>query len=138
MVLTDGNGTPLAAEVHSASPAEVTLIEALLDEQQVEGTPEHLIYDRAADSDALRDRLNERGIDLVCPHRRSRVRRPTQDGRKLRRYKRRYRIERTNSWLQNFKRLVVRYERHVHNFVGLVHLACAMITQRKLTSALVH
>ena len=132
MVLTDGNGTPLAAEVHSASPAEVTLIEDLLDHQQLEGTPEHLIYDRAADSDPLRERLKERGIDLVCPHRSSRVKPPTQDRRKLRRYKRRYRVERTNSWLQNFKRLICRMERYVENFVGLVHLACVMITMRQL------
>jgi len=132
MVLTDGNGLPLSAEVHSASPAEVTLIEHLIDHQKVEGTPEHLIYDRAADSDPLRERLKERGIDLVCPHRRSRIRPATQDGRKLRRYKRRYRIERTNSWLQNFKRLIIRMEHKVHNYVGLVQLACVMIVMRRL------
>ena len=133
MLLTDGSGLPLAVEVHSASPAEVTLIEPLLDQQQVEGTPEHLIYDRAADSDPLRERLKARGIDLVCPHRKNRKKPPTQDGRKLRRYKRRYRIERTNSWLQNFKRLVIRMENKVHNFVGLVQLACLMIVLRRFT-----
>jgi transposase len=131
MVLTDGSGLPLSAEVHSASPAEVTLIEGLLDQQKVEGTPDHLIYDRAADSDPLRERLKERGIDLVCPHRRNRKKPPTQDGRKLRRYKRRYRVERTNSWLQNFKRLICRMEHKVHNYVGLVQLACVMIVMRR-------
>ena len=131
MVLTDGQGLPLSAEVHSASPAEVTLIEDLIDHQKVEGTPEHLIYDRAADSDPLRERLKERGIDLVCPHRRSRKKPPTQDRRKLRRYKRRYRIERTHSWLQNFKRLICRMEHQVQNYVGLVQLACAMIVMRQ-------
>jgi transposase len=131
MVLTDGSGLPLSAQVHSASPAEVTLIEDLIDHQKVPGTPAHLIYDRAADSDPLRERLKARGIDLVCPHRKSRKKPPTQDGRKLRRYKRRYRIERTNSWLQNFKRLVLRMEHKVHNYVGLVHLACVMIVMRR-------
>lgn len=121
----------MSAEVHSASPAEVTLIEDLIDKQKVEGTPGHLIYDRAADSDPLRERLKERGIDLVCPHRRNRKKPATQDGRKMRRYKRRYRIERTNSWLQNFKRLVIRMEHRVHNYVGLVQLACVMIVMRR-------
>jgi transposase len=131
MVLTDGSGLPLSAEVHSASPAEVTLIEHLLDQQKVPGTPEHLLYDRAADSDPLRERLRQRGIDLICPHRRSRQKPPTQDRRKLRRYKRRSRIERTNSWLQNFKRLICRMEFKVHNYVGLVQLACIMIVIRR-------
>jgi transposase len=131
MLLTDGNGLPLSAEVHSASPAEVTLIEDLIDHRKVEGTPEHLLYDRAADSDPLRKRLKKRGIDLVCPHRRGRKKPPTQDGRKLRRYKRRYRIERTNSWLQNFKRLICRMEHDVHHYVGLVQLACVMIVMRR-------
>jgi transposase len=55
-----------------------------------------------------------------------------QDGRKLRRYKRRWVIERTNSWLQNFRRLVARYERKAKNFEALVHLACALVTLKKV------
>lgn len=132
MVLSEAEGIPLAAEIHSASPAEVTLIESLLDRQPLPKTPQRLIYDLAADSDPLRDRLHERGIELVCPHRKNRVKPATQDGRRLRRYRKRYKIERLNSWIQNFRRLVVRYEHIATNFLGFVQLACAMIVLRKL------
>ncbi|MES2792143.1 MAG: transposase [Planctomycetota bacterium] len=132
MVLADGHGIPVAAEIHSASPAEVNLIESLLDGQPLPKAPARLIYDRAADSDPLRDRLESRGIDLICPHRSNRVKPARQDGRKLRRYKNRYKIERLNSWIQNFRRLVVRYEYHATIFLGFVQLACMMIVMRKL------
>jgi len=124
MVLVDGDGTPLSATIASASEAEVNLIEPLLDSRICEELPERLIYDRAADSDPLRQRLDARGLELICPHRRNRTRPATQDGRSLRRYGRRYRVERTISWLFNYRRLVVRYEYWNHLFAGFVHLAC--------------
>jgi transposase len=133
MVLADGNGTPLAANIHSASPAEVTLIEPLLDTTVADwGQPDRLIYDKAADSDPLRERLwDERGIELICPHRKNRKRPKTQDGRKLRRYQRRWKIERSIAWLQNFRRLVVRYEHYPHLFGGFVQLACMFTILRR-------
>ena len=131
MVLTDARGTPLSVEILNASPAEVTLIESLLDRRRLRRRPKRLIYDRAADSDPLRQRLARRGIDLICPHRKSRRRPPLQDGRKLRRFRRRWKIERTNSWLQNFRRVVVRYEFHADLFLSFVQLACLLITLRR-------
>ena len=88
MVLTDGNGLPLAIDVEAANRAEVTLIERLLDSAITDYVPNKLIYDKAADSDKLRDRLAERNVELICPHRRRRVRPSKQDGRALRRYRR--------------------------------------------------
>ena len=131
MVLTDAQGTPLFVEIHSASPAEVTLIESLLDRRQLRHRPKRLIYDRAADSDLLRQRWARRGIDLICPHRKNRLRPPLQDGRKLRRYRHRWKIERTHSGLQNFRRLVVRYKYHADLFLGFVQLACLLMTLRR-------
>ena len=52
--------------------------------------------------------------------------------RKLRRYKRRWKIERLFAWLGNFRRLVVRYERRVENFLGFVHLGCIIILLKRL------
>lgn len=130
MVLTDGNGLPLAAEIASASPAEVTLIEPLVQKRLVRQKPKRLLYDRAADSDPLRHRLRRRNIELICPHRRGRRKPPTQDGRALRRYRRRWKIERTIGWLKNFRRTVVRYERYDHLFHGFIQLGCLMIVMR--------
>ncbi len=131
MVLVDGNGLPLAVDINAASPAEVTLIEPLLDQAVTPQVPNRLIYDRAADSDPLRERLADRGIELICPHRRGRVRPATQDGRRLRRYRKRWIVERTVSWLQAFRRLVTRYEFYAFLFHSFAKLACLMIVLRR-------
>lgn len=93
--------------------------------------PRRLIYDRAADSDPLRARLKRRGIDLICPHKSNRVKPPTQDGRKLRRYKRRWKMERSIAWVANFRRLVVRYEHKISMYQAFFHVACLLITLRQ-------
>jgi len=68
---------------------------------------------------------------MIAPHRRNRRRPRTQDGRKLRRYKRRWKIERLFACLGNFRRLVVRHERHLVNSIGFVLLACIIIPLRR-------
>jgi len=128
MVLIDGEGTPLGADIATASAAEVNLIEPLLKKRVTKRRPRRLIYDRAADSDPLRKRLGRRCIELICPHRKNRKRPKTQDGRKLRRYRRRYKVERSISWLLNNRRLLVRHERDDHLFLGFVQLACLFTT----------
>lgn len=85
--------------------------------------PARLIGDKAYDSDPLDQKLKqEYDIELIAPNRENR--KQTQDGRKLRRYKRRWRVERLFAWMHWFRRLVVRYEYHIENFLGMVHLAC--------------
>ncbi len=130
MVVVDGQGLPLGSQLTSASPAEVTLAEATLEPIPVEAQPERVITDKAYDSDHLRVALSSRGMELICPHRTNRRRPKTQDGRKLRRYRRRWKIERTFAWLGNFRRLVVRYERHLLMYASFFHLACCLILLR--------
>ncbi len=140
MVVADGQGVPLGEHLDAASPAEVKLLETTLARVAVprpgRGRPRRrfprLIYDKACDSDPLRKRLARRGIDLICPHKSNRVKPPTQDGRKLRRYRRRWKIERTMAWLGNFRRLVVRWDRHILVYRAFFHVACLMIVARKL------
>ena len=133
MAVADGFGLPLAVSIASASPHEVTLVDATLDACFAPGLPERLIGDKAFDSDPLDRRLlAERGIHLIAPHRENRRRPPTQDGRPLRRYRRRRRVERLHAWLQNFRRLVTRYEYHAENFLGFVQLGCIVILLRYL------
>ena len=131
MLMVDGQGIPLSAFTLAANHAEVHAIETLVDVRVCNRMPEHLLYDKAADADWLRTSLSGRGVDLVCPHRRGRKRRATQDGRKLRRYKRRWIVERTIAWLQSFRKLLVRHEYHAHLFDGFVQLACLLIVLRR-------
>ncbi len=132
MGIADGHGLPLALRTESASPAEVKLVPATLEARIVAEAPERLIGDKAYDSDRLDEQLmQEYGTELIAPNKQNR-RVPTQDGRPLRRYARRWKIERLFAWLFNFRRLVVRYEYHAENFQGLVHLAAAVILLRHL------
>ncbi len=104
----------------------------------MEEQPQRLIGDNAYDSDGLDKRLaEERSIELIAPHRLVRNRRsaPTQDGRPLRRYRRRWKVERFFAWLHNFRRLTVRWEYHAANFLGLLRLACAMILLRSFSGS---
>jgi transposase len=102
MALTGASGLPLAGCAASASPHEVTLVEAALAASFLRERPERLIADRAYDSDPLDA---EKGIELIVLHRRNRKKAKTQDGRKLRHYKRRWKIERLFAWLGNFRAL---------------------------------
>ena len=138
MVVASGQGIPLGVQLASASPHETTLIESTLARVAVprrrgrpRRNPQRLIYDRAADSDPLRQRLKRRGIDLICPHKSNRRKPPTQDGRKLRRYKRRWKIERSIAWVGNFRRLVVRYEHKINMYQAFFHVACLLIALRQ-------
>jgi transposase len=132
-LLAEGKrGFPLGIDLHSPSPSEVRLIEPRLETRILAQCSPRLVYDKAADSDPLRQRLAEQGIELVCPHRANRKRPPTQDGRKLRRDRHRWKIERTFAWLGHFRRLVVRYDRQPQIYEAFFHIACALITLRHL------
>ena len=131
MAIADAAGFPVAAYVESASPHEVKLVEATIDSGFTQYAPDRIIGDKAYDSDGLDNLLlGERGIEMIAPHRKGRKKPSTQDGRKLRRYRRRWKVERMFAWLQNFRRLVVRYEYHVENFLSLVQLGCSIILLR--------
>ena len=133
MAISDGHGLPLAVHVASASPHETKLVEPTLQRRFLAETPERLIGDRAYDSDPLDQRIHERyGVQLIAPHKFVRVRVVTQDGRILRRYRRRWKVERLFAWLHNFRRVVIRWEYYPENFLGMVQLACAVILLRHL------
>jgi len=131
MAVADAAGLPLAVCTESATPHEVTLVQQTLAEIFVAEPLERLIGDNAYDSDRLDQDLAESGVEMIAPHRSNRKNR-TQDGRALRRYSRRWKIERLFAWLQNYRRLIVRWEHRLENFLGMLHLACALILMRHL------
>ena len=133
MAIADRYGLPVAVHVASASPNEATLVEATLERRFLREAPERLIGDKAYDSDPLDQRVHQQfGVALIAPHRRNRSKPVTQDGRALRRYRRRWKIERLFAWLHNFRRVVTRGEYYPENFLGMVQLACALILLRYL------
>jgi transposase len=140
MVVVDGRGVPVGVQLASAQIAECRLAETTLQQVKVprvgRGRPRtHLhrvIADRGYDSDALRMRFKQRGTELIVPYRKNIRNRRFEDKRKLRRYRKRWKIERTNAWLQNFRRIQVRYDRILTVFQGFLHFACLLITLRHL------
>jgi transposase len=141
MVGVDGAGTPLGAYLEAASPAEVPLLDQTLETVAVgrpgkpgrpRKRPKRRIADRGDDRNPLRARLARRGIEAIIPARRNHQPATHQDGRKRRRDRRRWIVERTFAWLGHFRRLVVGYERLITTYAGFVHLACARLTLRRV------
>ena len=119
MGIVDRNGLPLAITTHAANHHEVTLVQLTFDFYMIEAKPEKLIGDKAYDSDRLDEELKNDGMEMIAPHRKNRTLQKTQDGRALRRYKRRWLVERFWSWLHWHRRLVVRWEYYTTNFPAL-------------------
>ncbi|WP_200907056.1 IS5 family transposase [Desulfatitalea tepidiphila] len=133
MAIADAAGLPVAAFVESASPHEVKLVEDTIDSSFTQYAPDKLIGDKSYDSDKHNDQLlDERGVEMIAPHRKVRKKPNTQAGRKLRRYRRLWGRSSVCSfgWLQNYRRLIVRYEYHVENFLAMVQLGCIKILLR--------
>lgn len=130
MAITDRAGLPVALCTASASPHETKFVKELIEHRFTEGKPERLIGDKAYDSDPLDQDCLDLGVTLIAPNRSNR-KHQTQDGRALRRYKRRWKVERLFAWLQNYRRLITRFEYHVENFLAFLKLAAFMILANK-------
>jgi transposase len=134
-IVVDRSGVPIGVATDAANVAETVVGPAA-----VAGIPAGvrlrwglpLVAHRAYDSDPLRAYFAARGFVLVAPHRRGRKRRRTADGRRLRRYKRRWIVERTLAWLHSYRRVVTRFEKSINLYDGFVHLACAFIALNRL------
>ena len=127
MAIVDRHGLPLAVSTHAANHHEVTLVQLSFDFYMIEAKPENLIGDKAYDSDKLDAELREEGIEMISPHKSNRKKKKTQDGRRLRRYERRWIVERFFAWLQWQRRLLTRWEYYAENFLGFVQLASIKI-----------
>ena len=123
-VVVDASGLPLGMAVAGANVSEQDLLMPAVDDVPLEvpaGTP--VIADKGHDADGLRDALEAEGFVPIIPHRRNRVQPSRNDGRRLRRYRHRWRIERTNAWLHCYRGLAVRWSFYSFMYVGLVYLS---------------
>lgn len=132
MVLVDARGLPVAVDTAPANHHETKLVQRLFDFVLPRKTPTRVIGDKAYDSDPLDAALAEQGVELIAPHRANRTRAKTQDGRSLRRMARRWTVERTIGWLQNFRRLCIRWEKSALLFQGFLHFSCTLLLLRQV------
>jgi len=132
-IIVDGSGLPLGMEVAAADVSEQELLIPALDDVPLAippGTP--IVADKGHDSDALRDGIEKTGCTPVIPHRRNRVKASRNDGRRLRRYRHRWLIERTNAWLHCYRGLAVRWAHYTFMYVGMVYLAFIHMALQRL------
>src|ERR1700738_2583678 len=131
MAIVDRDGLPLSVNAHAANHHEVRLVQLCFDFYMIEAKPENLIGDRAYDGDPLDEEMRKDDIEMIAPPRTSRCKRPRRDRRRLRRYMRRWVVERFFAWIQWQRRILVRWEYHTQNFLGFVQLACLVILFRR-------
>jgi transposase len=136
--LVDRNGLPLVCTVSPANVHDSRLYEPTLEAFEIPNTQDHpaiISADAAYDAREIRQYNRKRGIKSnISVNRRSRRRqrreRPFWFDPIL--YKKRSAIERFFSWIEAFKKIVPRYERYEHSFLGLIHLACSVMIARVL------
>ena len=143
MLITDGNGLPVGFHLESASPAEVRLADQTLQSVRVQSRtgqiktrPRQLVADRAYDSRDFRRSLRKRGIKVCIPARRrpknwrKKRGRPVTADREA--YKQRFKVERSFSWMGNYRRLLIRWEHHLSVYRGFCFFALALICLNRL------
>ncbi len=130
MAVADGHGLPLACGIASGERAESQLVVETLKARFIDELPERLIGDKAYDSGPLDAQMAEMSVDMIAPNLSTR-KVQTQDRRKLRRYRRRWLVERLFAWMFRLRRLVTRYEYKAENFLGFVQLACVVVLVRR-------
>jgi IS5 family transposase len=132
-VVVDASGLPLGLKTAAADVSEQQLLMPALDNVPAyvpPGTP--VIADKGHDSDALRDELEAEQFVPIIPHRKNRVKASRNDGRRLRRYRHRWLIERTNAWLHCYRAVAIRWAHYSFMYVGLVYLSFIHMALQRL------
>jgi putative transposase len=132
-VLTDGHGIPLGVAVDGANRHDMTLVDATLEALMVKRPeptvmwPQHLCLDKGYDYEAVRETLEAWGYTAHIRHRgEERQAKGEIPGYRARRWV----VERTHSWMNRFRRWLIRWEQKVDNSLAWLHFACAWITFR--------
>lgn len=134
-LLVDGRGTPLSIVASGAHVHDVKLLEPTLDRIVVERPPvqdppsENLCLDAGYAGKPAREAIEARHY---VPHVRPRGEECAEKRRNPRARARRWVVERTHSWLNRYRKLLVRFEKTALSFEGLLQLACALIVFRRV------
>jgi transposase len=133
-LLTDGDGVPLALAVAGANVHDMRLVEPTLRGFAVRrprpkrgGTKQHFCGDKGYDYTDVRALVRRFGY---TPHIKSRGEEERERRSNPRYRARRWVVERSHSWMNRFRRLLIRWEKKAENYEAMLHLACAWITLR--------
>lgn len=141
MVAVDGSGIPLTIGTEAANISEFKLALPTIDSISVETIPLHphkrprlLVADKGYDATWLRKELTKRNIRHKIPKRRKQGQKeePVYNERIKPYYRTRWIVERTNAWLQNYRRITVRWDRYCDNYEAFIEFACILICVRRV------
>ena len=130
--LIDGRGVPLAVAVEGANVPDQKLVAETLDSIPIErpaatsDQPQNLCLDKGYAGAPVDREVRERGYIPHVPRKINEPPRPTHRRGKARRWK----VERTHSWLNRERRLLIRWEKKAVNYLGFLHLQFAIIALR--------
>ena len=131
----DERGIPLSIVVSGANVHDVKLLDETMDgviakrPEPNEKAPQNLCLDKGYAGEPAAEAIRERGY---VPHVRPRGEEAAEIARNPEYRPRRWVVERTHSWLNRYRKLLVRYEKYAGSYEGLLELACALITFRQV------
>lgn len=131
-MLVDGRGVPLGAAVDGANVHDQKLVDETLDNIPVERPqptsrkPQHLCLDKGYTGEPVEREVRRRHYTPHVPAKDGEVLKPKRCRGKTRRWK----VERTHSWINRARRLLIRWEKKVANFLGFIHLQFAIVAFR--------
>jgi IS5 family transposase len=132
---------PLAFLVTAANVAEVTVGLKVVDQVRVprpQGRPcqrpATLATDKSYDSAEFRWELRRRGMQPSIPRRewKHRRRRPGRPPLVHQVNQSRWKVERSHGWLDNWRRLVTRYDWYTESYITFLTIACLMVTLARI------
>jgi putative transposase len=132
-LLTEGQGVPIGLVVEGANRHDMKLVRATIENivvQRPEPTPQQpqgMCLDKGYDYQEVRDILQEFGF---TEHIRSRGQEAQEIKIEAGKKARRWVVERTHSWLNRFRRILIRWDKKPENYIAFLHFACALVAFR--------
>ncbi len=131
VLLTDCKGIPLSVVVDGANRHDKKLVKRTLDaiffeRPSTEDIIQNICMDKGYDFNDIRKLVEEYGYTAHIKSRGEENIRRDIPGFRAKRWV----VERTHSWLNRFRRLLIRWEKKIENYLAILHLACALITFR--------
>jgi transposase len=132
-LLTEGHGVPIGLAIDGANRHDMKLVRATIESlvaerpEPTEEEPQGMCLDKGYDYDEVREILEEFGFTAHIKARGEEAKElKAEAGKRARRWV----VERSHSWMNRFRRILVRWDKKPENYLAFLHFACALITLR--------
>jgi putative transposase len=132
-LLTDGHGIPIGLAIDGANRHDMKMVRATLESlvavrpEATAEEPQGMCLDKGYDYDAVREALEEFGFTAHIKARGEEAKElKAEAGKRARRWV----VERSHSWMNRFRRILVRWDKKPENYMAFLHFACALISFR--------